>query len=260
MPGYRRCRIWVISLAIAVGLVIGAAGCSFGPKALERTHARYNESIRRVYEEQLLQNLVRLRYEEVPFRLNVQSIAAQYELAGSAEARPFFLAPNPSGTDLPEVHLDLARPPAQRRQSADHHIHPVEQRCQSDASSRRSTADTLVFLGSTSWPISTVMRLWVERMNGVPNAARASGPQREFVPDFARFQRVAHLMQVAQDLELMIITPQERSTPVGGPVAGGIDQRVRGRRTPPRTASPIARMGDGSWVLDPQGAGPSSWK
>ena len=42
------------------------------------------------------------------------------------------------------------------------------------------SVNTMVFLSSTSWPISTVMRLWVERLNGVPNAATASGPQRKF--------------------------------------------------------------------------------
>jgi hypothetical protein len=61
VPGYRRCKIWATSLAGGLGLVIGVARCSFGPKALERTHSQYNESIRRVYKEQLLQNLVRLR-------------------------------------------------------------------------------------------------------------------------------------------------------------------------------------------------------
>ena len=60
-----------------------------------KDHGRYQESVRLVDEEQLLRNLVHLRYSEVPLDLNVSSIAAQYELNGTAEARPFFLAPNP---------------------------------------------------------------------------------------------------------------------------------------------------------------------
>ena len=47
--------------------------------------------VRLVDEEQLLRNLVPMRYNEVPLNLNVASTAAQYELAGGAEARPFFL-------------------------------------------------------------------------------------------------------------------------------------------------------------------------
>jgi hypothetical protein len=247
VPGDRRCQTWAASLAGGLGFVIGVAGCSFGPKALERTHSQYNESIRRVYEEQLLQNLVRLRYGEVPFRLNVQSIAAQYELSGSAEARPFFVAPNPSGaifrrftSILPDVAVSGANRPTITflPSSGDvirRFLTPI-------------SAETLVFLSSTSWPVSTVFRLWVERLNGVPNAASASGPQREFVPDFARFQRIAHLLQVAQDLELVIVSPQERSTQVGGPLPAGsinasaaVDAAKNGLEYRPQA--------DGSWIL-----------
>src|SRR5262245_59462 len=69
---------------------LALSGCAFGPKALERSHGRYQESVRLVAEEQLLRNLVHLRYNEPPLALNISSIAAQYELSGGAEARPFF--------------------------------------------------------------------------------------------------------------------------------------------------------------------------
>src|SRR5437870_672221 len=80
----------------AMAMVVVIGGCAFGPKALERSHGRYNESVRRVDEEQLLRNIVRLRYNESPLNLNVAAIAAQYELSGQAEARPFFGTPNPA--------------------------------------------------------------------------------------------------------------------------------------------------------------------
>src|SRR5207247_257959 len=90
-------RLRLLLLALCGVVVVAASpGCAFGPKVLEKTHGRYQESVRTVNEEQLLRNLVHLRYNEVPFELNVSSIATQYELAGSAEARPFFIAPNPS--------------------------------------------------------------------------------------------------------------------------------------------------------------------
>jgi hypothetical protein len=215
---------------------------------LERTHSGYNESIRRVYEEQLLENLVRIRYHETPFRLSVSSIAAQYELAGGAEARPFFLAPNPSGSRfrtftsvLPDVSVSGANRPTITFLPAS-----------SDAVRRFLTpisADTLIFLASTSWPISTALRLYAERLNGVPNAPSASGPQREFAPDFARFHRVAHLLQGAQDLELVVISPQEHDTVVSGPlpaasvsVSSAVDAAKNGLEYRPQ--------GDGSsWVL-----------
>jgi hypothetical protein len=206
----------IVVFARCLGIASTVSGCSFGPKMLEQTHSRYNESIRRVYEEQVLQNLVRVRYGEAPFRLNVSSIAAQYELAGAAEARPFFVAPNPSAhpyreftSVLPDVNVSGANRPTITFIPAS-----------GDAIRRSLTPisiDTLVFLASTSWPVSTVLRLYAERLNGVPNAPSASGPQREFVPDYARFQRVAYLLQVAQDSELVAVAPHESQTQVGGP-------------------------------------------
>jgi len=207
----------IVAFAWGLWLVTTGAGCSFGPRVLEKSHGRYNEAIRRVDEEQLLRNLVHVRYNEVPYRLAVSSIAAQYELAGSAEARPFFDVPNQSGPIfrtftkiLPDVAVSGANRPTitlipPRSDSIRRFLTPI-------------SVDTLVFLHSTSWPIATVMRLWVERLNGVPNAPSASGPQREFAPDFARFQRIAYLMQIAQDLELATIDSAERETVVGGPL------------------------------------------
>ena len=128
MSGCRNDKFRARTLAVGLALMLGVAGCSFGPKVLERTHSKYNESIRRVYEEQLLQNLVRMRYNEVPFRLNVQSVAAQYELAGSRRGPSFLPGPESERQDLQEFHLDLTRPPVEWSESSDHLFRPIERR------------------------------------------------------------------------------------------------------------------------------------
>ncbi len=207
-----------IALVGGLALLAGSGGCAFGPKVLEKSHSRYNASVRRVNEEQLLENIVRCRYNESPFKLTVSSIAAQYELSGGAEARPFFVAPNPSGSVfktftsvLPDITAGAANRPT---------ITLIPSG--GDAVRRFLTPiapETLSYLGSTCWPIATVLRLYVERLNGVPNAPSASGPQRPFAPDFARFQRVAYLLQVAQDLSLGDISSEERPKELGAPIA-----------------------------------------
>src|SRR5262249_19202390 len=93
----RRLRTVALCCGLCLGLV---AGCSFGPRVLERSYGPYYESLRHVDEEELLRNLVHMRYNETPGMLTVASIAAQYELSGQAEARPFFLAPNPSNSNV----------------------------------------------------------------------------------------------------------------------------------------------------------------
>ena len=198
-------------------------GCAFGPRVLEKTHGRYQESVRQVDEEQLLRNIVHLRYSEVPLALNVSSIATQYELAGAAEARPFFLAPNPSNSKimfrtftsiLPDLSVSGAnRPtitlvPGDNSETIQRFLTPVPM-------------ETLLFLTETSWPVAVIFRLWVERLNGVPNAVTASGPARGVISDYQRFRRLAELFQYAQDHEMASIRSELRDTPLSGPIPAG---------------------------------------
>jgi hypothetical protein len=196
------------------------SGCAFGPRVLEKTHGRYQESVRQVDEEQLLRNLVHLRYSEVPLALNVSSIATQYELAGAAEARPFFIAPNPSNSNivfrtftsiLPDLSVSGAnRPtitlvPGDTGETVQRFLTPVPM-------------ETLLFLTETSWPVAVIFRLWVERLNGVPNAVTASGPARGVISDYQRFRRLAELFQYAQDHEMASIRTELRDTELSGPI------------------------------------------
>jgi hypothetical protein len=219
MSGRRRARI-TVALATCLGIALAGSGCAFGPIVLEKSHGRYNEAVRLVNEEQLLRNLVHMRYNETPLNLNVSSIAAQYELTAGAEARPFFVAPNPSNSNivfrtftkiLPDVTGSAANRPTITLIPSDN----------GDATQKFLTpisAEMLLFLAETSWPVSTVMRLWIERLNGVPNAASASGPQRDQIPDFERFRRVAELLQLARSLRLGDVWPEDHFVDVSGPL------------------------------------------
>jgi hypothetical protein len=214
-------NVWVRFLVCGCAALLSCVGgCAFGPKTLERSHGRYNEAVRRVDEEQFLRNLVHMRYNEGPSRLDVSAIAAQYEMSAQAEARPFFIAPNPSNSNiifrtftsiLPDAQVSGSNRPTISLTPAD-----------DGATVRRFLTpiplDTLVFLARTSWPVSTILRLWVERINGVPNAVTASGPPSHLVPDFARFRRIAELMQIGQDSELISVHSEERAVSVSGPL------------------------------------------
>ena len=213
----RRYRFPSIGLAACCGLLAAVCGCSFGPTALHKTHGLYTESVSDVEREQLLREIVHLRYNESFTGLDISSIAAQYEMNASAEARPFFVAPNPGSNPfrtftavLPDALVGGANRPTMT-------FSPMD-----DGSTIRQfltpiTLDTLVFLTQTSWPVSTVVRLWAERLNGVPNAVTTSGPQRNEIPDFERFLHIAGLLQAAQDKELAAVRKDERVVEVSGP-------------------------------------------
>jgi hypothetical protein len=77
---------WCVLAVLTVHL---PGGCSFGPHALERTRLPYNAAINRTTEEQLLLNIVRLRYNDTPSSLAVSAIATQFELQQNLSIVPF---------------------------------------------------------------------------------------------------------------------------------------------------------------------------
>ncbi|MDR3621466.1 MAG: hypothetical protein P4L85_19100 [Paludisphaera borealis] len=68
---------WAVLAAVAVG-----PGC-LGPTALRTTRMKYNESVRVTNDEQLLMNIVRLRYADSPVFIDLPSITSQFELSGA---------------------------------------------------------------------------------------------------------------------------------------------------------------------------------
>jgi hypothetical protein len=201
-----------------MALSLPVSGCAFGPKALQLTHGRYQESVDLVYEEQLLRNLVHIRYVEAPLTLDVGSIAAQHELTATAEARPFFIAPNPSNSNvifrtftsiLPDLLIGGADRPTLT-------FNPATDSAAMRAFLTPITPETLLMLTQAGSPVSRVERLWLERLNGVPNGP--GGPPYTAPVDFHRFMRIAELLQLGQDQDWVRTSTEESITEVSGPL------------------------------------------
>ena len=64
-----------LALAVVGALTLLSAGCQFGPTALKLSHTQYNQALQESSAEQLLLNLVRLRYGEAPVFLEVGSVS-----------------------------------------------------------------------------------------------------------------------------------------------------------------------------------------
>ena len=79
--------------AVLFVVLLACAGChSFGPKAVGETHPLYNEVISRSLNEQFLLNLVRLRYRDNPYFLEVGSVAVNTTLESSVSAGGKFIS------------------------------------------------------------------------------------------------------------------------------------------------------------------------
>jgi len=194
-----------------------ALGCSFGPHALTTSHGRYNDAFRRVDAEELLVNIVRLRYGDPPAEVEVSNIAAQFELSAQAEGRPFFGVESQVNdfrsfsSVLPFLQAGgstrptISYTPIHSGETVARYLRPI-------------TSEEVMFLAGASWPVSSIFRLWLEGMNGLPNAPSASGPTRGFSPEYKKFLQVCMLLQVIQDRDELTFRKCEVET-VGDPIA-----------------------------------------
>lgn len=184
----------IAAFLICFGFCSG--GCVFGPAALTESRMRYNEAIRRTSNEQLLLNLVRLRYRDVPFVLDVGSVSAQFEFRQSADVSGTLnenVGPNPSNPDSLDLGGGISfadRPtvtfsPVQGQEFVRQLMTPL-------------SIDTLLLLQRSGWSLERVLRLCVQNINGVDNATRASGPTPPDVPPYEDFLRVTELIRTLQ--------------------------------------------------------------
>jgi hypothetical protein len=185
---------------------------------LEKSHGLYNETFARVDSEELLLNIVRFRYNDAPAEIEVSAITSQFELTASAEGRPFFSTESTNSnlfrsfsTVLPDVVASgtsrptLSLTPIQSGETVARYMRPI-------------TLEGVILIAETSWPISTIFRLWLEGMNGLPNAPSASGPTRSFPPEYREFLRASQLLQSIQDRGELTFRKVEVEVP-GDPIA-----------------------------------------
>lgn len=208
------------------GLLVAAlaatflTGCtSFGPRTLQQSRLEYNETIKSTTEEQMLLNIVRLRYTDTPSSLAVSAIAAQFERSQTLGLTPFFTA---SGADINQSFTSIL-PQAQIMQ-ADRPTFSLTPLDDQEFTRKLFTPlplEGIVYLAKTTWPISTVFRLYLENLNWVPNAQTASGPTPAESPDFSNFRRGVEALQVLQDKGQIVFGADDRSETVGSPLPTG---------------------------------------
>ena len=143
-----------------VGLIVlPITGCVLGPKALSYSRTEYNRAVQLTANEQMLLNIVRMRYRDTPEFVAVSSISTQFTFDAGATV----------GTDLksslPDIfHADGSvaaseRPtitymPLQDEQFAHRLLSPM-------------SMETLLLLTRTGWSMERVLRLMVQNINGL---------------------------------------------------------------------------------------------
>ena len=183
-----------LALPALLMVLMSACQTTFGPEALQRTHPAYNAAIIASVNEQMLQNLVRLRYRDVAFFLEIGSVTASLALEGDAGV----------GASVADSG-DSVSPYAGISYSDNPTISYVPLRGEDLLKSILSPLqlESILVLTQSGWSMSRVFGLCFERINDLHNAPTASGPTPEFEPEYARFKRLLGLLRSLQNRQLI---------------------------------------------------------
>lgn len=179
-----------ITLLLLLSQLIGCI--SIGPDVIQASGNDYNVAIQRTTDEQLLLNLVRLKYRDTPFFLEVNSVSSQFKLFSEAGISANFKKQN-----TPEV-IDLSGKLNFTEQPTVTYL-PLH----GDDFIKKLLApislETILLLANSGWSIERIMRITVQSINGIPNAPTASGPTPKTAPEYTDFLSIASLFRELQN-------------------------------------------------------------
>ncbi len=185
-PGRRSFQHFVIVLAACAGM----SGC-LGPKAVRYTRLRYNEVVRDTNDEQLLINIVRLRYADSPVFIDLPNITSQFEVAGGGN----YLGGYGNQTNAP---ASLGFGNMSLRDTPTLSYHPREGREIAKALLTPLSADLFIVVNGGA-NLEQLLLFSINDINDVSNAYRATTLLPKVPDDNATFVRGIRLLASLRD-------------------------------------------------------------
>ena len=157
-----------VQIIICVLLTSLAVGCSFGPRHLEKGHIAYNSAVKAGADDELLLNIVRLRYLDTIDFMATTSISSQISFSVSLGGQV--------GTDVGETTSigrgDVSystRPtvtfvPQRGKEFAKQLVEPVD-------------LNALTYLVAADWDMNMLFRLLVRGLNNLQNEIGLPNPE-----------------------------------------------------------------------------------
>jgi len=173
----------LVALAAVAALVLSSCN-TIGPRVVHTSRVEYSQALADGFNEQMLLNLVRMRYRDTPQFLEVSTLTTAYVLGGSASAGATVgggetdvgISVSGGYTESPTVSYT----PLAGEDVVEKLLTPVE-------------VSTLYLLMRSGWSIERVLRLAVRemRLEGghlLRNAPSADGPTPDYHPQYLDFR------------------------------------------------------------------------
>jgi hypothetical protein len=204
-----------VALALAV---LAASGC-LGPNAVRWTRLRYNEAYRGSNDEQLLVNIVRLRYADSPVFIDLPNITSQFELAASGN----YLGGK--GYEYPG-HTDLGFGQMSARDTPTLSYHPREGKEIAKALLTPLSAEMLNVINAGA-NLEQFLLMAINDINDVPNAPQATVMVPRVADDNSLFRHgIALLAELRErDATEVAVGAQDDTEAASDPIP---TQQVRG--------------------------------
>ena len=185
-------RFSLCSVGMAAILLGGCQTTKVGPNALRSSQGAYSQAIAANLDEQLLQNIVRLKYRDNPIFVEIGEISQNNKLVGKNTFGfdKLIMHPDPSkgypGTSKNSLGID----------SENSSVIKFQQLKGKEFVQKLLTPIQLSIVWSmveSGWRPERVLNLCVERVNDLYNAQTAGGPTPRFAPDYKDYYRWTEL-------------------------------------------------------------------
>ncbi len=188
------CRKYYCRRILALGLIacLGASltGCSIGPQTLSRDRVSYGDALANSARQELLKNIVRIRYMESPVFLSINSVVNQYSLETTVNAGASWNWGSLDGTgnaigaasrfsDRPTITYS----PLVGKRYTETIITPIK-------------PESLMSLIESGWKVQGIFPLMVHSINGIRNRFYAGRTTQGLDP---KFKQIVDLMSEMQN-------------------------------------------------------------
>lgn len=183
---------------ILMAATLGLTGCQhYGPRSIAADRLPYNQAVAMSWKEQTLLNVVKLRYMDTPFFVDVPQITSGYAIQGTAGATAGIYPPVSNlASFAQQLGLNASLQGAYQDRPT------ISYQPQTGSQFIRNLTQpinpgSVLFLLQSGYPADIVFDLTVESINGVRNRSVSGGQLRSADPEFARIVQTLRKAQIA---------------------------------------------------------------
>lgn len=181
-------------------MLVLLTGCtSWGPKVLPNNRQNFNTALLRSEDEQLLINIVRLRYGDRPYFLGINNVSLSSTYSLSATVTPS-LTKNQTWGPLALYSSEMTRS-FSATPGLTYNDNPtiIYNPLQGDKFTRQLLLpvdlETLYLLIESGWSVARVFRVAVNRIGDLPNAPESTRPDTKHAQIYKSFVEFAHYLR-----------------------------------------------------------------